>query len=442
MKTWIEHLTSDRLQQSYTRIHHKSGLTVCVLPKRAAVTYAVLGVGFGANDRLFRQTTDAERKPLLIQKDIPDDTFRVPAGCAHFLEHKMFAERGGEDAIARFARYGANADAYTTPDLTAYLYSTTEDPYAPLEILLDFVTHPYFTDENVAKERSIIAQEIRMYDDSPMQAGYYNLMEALYHTHPIRDNVGGTEETIRQITPEVLYRCHDAFYRPDNMVLSVSGNVTPEQVLAVCDRCLPDETSSPVTQRIYLPEPPSIVRQEVRAEAGAATPLLYFGVKDNCLSSDPLVRMKHASAVDILNDILFCKSSAIFSDLYGRGLINGRFGAEYEHTETYSYALISAETAHPEETADAIRTYLSDRVRLHDITEAQFARCRRVMYASSVTAYESTEDMALDCLDCTMDGAEQFASVDAMMQITMDDLNAVLDSLYQPERMAVSIVTK
>ncbi len=442
MTTRIEHLTSDRLHQSYTRIRHKSGLTVCVLPKRAAVTYAVLGVGFGANDRLFRLTEDAVQHPLLIREDLPADTIFVPAGCAHFLEHKMFAERGGEDAIARFARYGANADAYTTPDLTAYLYSTTEDPYAPLEILLDFVMHPYFTEENVAKERSIIAQEIRMYDDSPMQTGYYNLMASLYHTHPIRDNVGGTEETIRDITPDVLYRCHGAFYRPENMVLSVSGNVTPEQVLEICDRCLSDTAETSKTQRIYLPEPPTIVRQEIRVQAGAATPLLYFGVKDNQLSSDPIIRLKHASAVDILNDILFCKSSAIFSDLYGRGLINGRFGAEYEHTETYSYSLISAETEYPEETADAIRTYLGDRVRLHDITEAQFARCRRVMYSSSVTAYESTEDMALDCLDCTMDGVEQFASVDVMMQMTKDDLVDVLDALYRPECMAVSVVTK
>lgn len=442
MMTRIEHLTSARLHQSYTRIRHRSGLTVCVLPKRAAVTYAVLGVGFGANDRMFRNTSEAAVVPLLRPSALPEDTNFIPAGTAHFLEHKMFAERDGEDAIARFARCGANADAYTTPDLTAYLYSTTEDPYAPLEILLDFVTHPYFTEENVAKERSIIAQEIRMYDDTPMQAGYYNLMAALYHTHPIRDNVGGTEETIAEITPELLYRCHAAFYRPENMVLTVSGNVTAEAVIAVCDRCLPDAAALFPTQRIYLPEPEQIVRPQITAEAGAATPLLYFGVKDSNLSADPAERLRYASAVDILNDILFCKSSPIFADLYGRGWINGRFGAEYEHTETYSYALISAETKHIEETADAIRTYLSDRRALHDITQAQFARCRRVMYASSVTAYESTEDMALDCLDCTMDGNELFASVDVMMQITMDNLTFALDTLYKPECMAVSVVTK
>ena len=442
MTTRIEHLTSTRLRQSYTRIHHRSGLTVCILPKQAAVTYAVLGVGFGANDRLCRYADTADVLPHLTTDRIPDDVFRIPSGGAHFLEHKMFAERGGEDAIARFARYGANADAYTTPDLTAYLYSTTEDPYAPLEILLDFVMHPYFTEENVAKERSIIAQEIRMYDDSPMQAGYYNLMASLYHTHPICDNVGGTEETIRAITPEVLYRCHEAFYTPDNMVLSIAGNVTPEEVLAVCDRCLPDIRQANRTQRIWLPEPKTIVQNEITAQAGAATPLLYFGVKDTQLSSNPMVRLKHASAVDILNDILFCKSSAIFSELYGKGWINGRFGAEYEHTETYSYTLISAETSCPDQTADAIRNYLADRVRLHDITDAQFARCRRVMYASSVTSYESTEDMALDCLDCTMDGVELFSSVDAMMQITKDDLIDVLDTLYRPECMAISVVTK
>ena len=440
--TQIDVLTSSRLHQSYTRIRHRSGLTVCVLPKRAAVTYAVLGVNFGANDRIFADGADGGSRAILYTDAIPRGAYSVPAGTAHFLEHKMFAQRGGEDAIAHFARFGANADAYTTPDLTAYLFSTTEDPVPPLEILLDFVLHPYFTEENVASERSIIAQEIRMYDDTPMQTGYYNLMEALYHNHPIRDNVGGTEDSIRGITPDVLYRCHSAFYNPSDMVLTVAGNVTAEQVIDVCDRCLPSSAAAPAARRIYLPEPKTIVRDSVTASGGAATPLLYFGVKDVHLSPDPIARMKYASAVDILNDILFCKSSPIFSDLYGRGLINGRFGAEYEHTETYSYSLISAETEHPEETAEAIRTYLAERRRLHDITDEQFARCRRVMYASSVTAYESTEDMALDCLDSTMEGIEMFSSVDAMMRITKDDLIDALDSLYQPERMAVSVVTK
>jgi len=424
----IEHLTSPRLRESYTRIRHKSGMTVCVLPKRAAATYAVLGVGVGSVDNRFLPGGQ-------------DTVMTAPDGCAHFLEHRMFGSRDGEDAIARFARIGANADAYTSPDLTAYLFSTTEDPYGALEILLDFVMHPYFDEESIARERGIIAQEIRMYDDTPSQTAYYNLMEALYHTHPIRINVGGTEASIKKITPDTLYRFYGAFYHPANMTLSVAGNITPQAVLEICDRCLGTPAGTFDTKRILLPEPPEIVRPYINADAQAATPLLYIGVKDNMLSADPAVRMKRSAAVDILNDILFCKSSDIFADLYARGLINGKFGAEYEHAETYSYALISAETTETEAVADAVREYLDDRIRLHDITDAQFERCRRVMYASSVTAFESTEDMALDCLDCTMEGGELFASVDAMMQITREDLFDALDSLYRPDRFAVSIVT-
>ncbi len=424
----IETLTSARLRQSYSRIRHRSGLTVCVLPKRSAVTCGVIGVNFGANDRTFR---------------LPGgEVMTLPAGTAHFLEHKMFAARDGEeDAIARFARIGANADAYTTPDLTAYQFSTTDAAYPALEILLDFLFHPYFTEENVEKERAIIAQEIRMYDDTPVQAGYYGLMEAMYHTHPIRDNVGGTEASIRQITPELLYTCHKAFYRPDNMTLCVAGRVEADGVLSVLDRCLPERGEHPAPERIFVPEPVYPAVQSVQYQADAAIPLLYLGFKDPILPADSAARMRRAAAADILNDILFCRSSPIYADLYTRGLINGRFGAEYEYADTYGYALISAESAQYDAVDAQIRQYLADRRALHDITDAQFSRCRRVMYASAVTAFESAEDMAAECLDCEMEGTDMFTPVDVMMQITKEDLFYVLDTLYLPKQLCRCVVT-
>jgi len=109
----------------------------------------------------------------------------VPDGIAHYLEHKLFEGKQG-DAFKLFAKTGASANAYTSFDKTAYLFSCTDNFEASLNILLDFVQSPYFTKENVEKERGIIAQEIKMYEDSPEWKSYINLLGALYQSHPVK----------------------------------------------------------------------------------------------------------------------------------------------------------------------------------------------------------------------------------------------------------------
>ncbi len=425
MHTTTETLYHSGIDESYTRIRHSSGMTICIHPKHTAVTYAALGVRCGAVDHHF----------LCNGKEI-----RVPDGTAHFLEHKLFAEGAGEgDAIARFAALGANADAYTTPDITAYLFSTAENELQSTAQLLNFVFRPYFTDENVAQEREIITQEIRMYDDQPAQRGYYNTLESLYHVHPIRINVGGTEASIAQITPDMLYDFYHAFYHPANMVLAIAGNVTPEEVLAVCDAHIP--ACAPFTTvRIRAEEPEPVVCPKREDKALLARPYLYYGIKDPMRFSDAGTREKHACAVDMVNDILFCKSSAFYHTLYARGLINGHFGYEYEQAEDYAYVMLTAETDDPETLADEIRTYLRARRQLHDITDAQFEICRRVMYAGAVTAFESAEDIVSESLNAAIDDGELFHSIDIMMSVTKEDLFAVLDTLYVPEHGSVNIL--
>ncbi len=430
MTTVCEQLKHKGIDESYTRIRHKSGMTVCVLEKNVAVTYAALGVRCGSVDNRYRIGKDGEE-------------ITVPDGTAHFLEHKLFAA-GDEDAdaMARFAALGANADAYTTPDITAFLFSTAEHETESLSVLLDFVFHPYFTDENVAAERAIITQEIRMYDDQPTQRGYYNALESLYHKHPIRVNVGGTEESIAHITPDVLYRFYNAFYHPENMVLSIAGNVTPEEVLRICDAPIPciTEENPFETVRLLDLESDCVLNRYRDDTAQLSRPVLYLGIKDNRRFSDHRAREKHACAVDMVNDILFCRSSRIYNELYESGLINGRFGFEYEQAETYAYVMITAESDEPELVARMIREYLAERIRLHDITDEAYEICRRVMYAGVVTAFESAEDIVSECLDAALDNGELFQSIDIMMSVTKADLFSALDTLYQPEHVSVNIL--
>ncbi|MBR7098354.1 MAG: insulinase family protein, partial [Clostridia bacterium] len=218
--------SSALLREHYYRMEHRSGLPIYVFPKALTTSYALFAVNYGSMDNAFSLS---DGQPPV----------HVPDGIAHFLEHKLFENADGSDSFAHFAAIGADANAYTSYDRTAYLFSTTESFDDALEELLRFVTHPHFTDASIKKEQGIIAEEIRMYEDSPWERSFRILLESMYESCPVRINVCGSEESISKITPTLLYDCYRTFYNPTNMILAVCGDVTPEQIMAVADRALP-----------------------------------------------------------------------------------------------------------------------------------------------------------------------------------------------------------
>ena len=216
---------SKALRERYYHIEHKSGLNIYVIPKKMSTSYALFATRYGGRDNCFRLEGEAEYT-------------RVPDGIAHFLEHKLFESEDGTDTFERFARLGANANAYTTTDMTAYEFSCTENFDECLSVLLDFVTHPHFTDENVQKEQGIIAQEIRGGEDNPFRRVYYDMLNLLYQKDNVRIEVAGTVASIARITPEYLYRCYNTFYQLSNMALVVCGDVEYEKVISIADEQL------------------------------------------------------------------------------------------------------------------------------------------------------------------------------------------------------------
>ena len=157
-------ITNQRIKEQYIKVEHSTGLTILLYPMKGySSAYALFGTKYGSTDRSFKTNLD-------------DDFVTVPDGIAHYLEHKLFESEDGVDAFSLYAKTGANANAYTSFDKTAYLFSCTDNFKESLEILLNFVQSPYFTKETVEKEQGIIGQEIRMYDDD---AGWRVLFNAL-----------------------------------------------------------------------------------------------------------------------------------------------------------------------------------------------------------------------------------------------------------------------
>ena len=197
----------------------ENGLTIMIIPKTGIrKKYVMYATHYGSVDNKF-----------IIPGE--ENVTKVPDGIAHYLEHKMFEQENGKNSLDKLTELGVNANAYTTTNYTTYLFEATDNFYEALDELMDYVQNPYFTDENVEKERGIIAQEINMYDDEPDWVVYMNAIRCMYKVNPITIDIAGTVESIQKIDKEVLYKCYNTFYNPSNMVMCFCGDFEPESLI-------------------------------------------------------------------------------------------------------------------------------------------------------------------------------------------------------------------
>ena len=409
--------------EKYYYTKHKNGLEIYVIPKDFATSFAMFSTKYGSIDNCFMLEGEAE-------------FHEVPDGIAHYLEHKMFENEDGVDTFSRFAKYGANANAFTSGTMTSYLFSCTEHLKENLEILLDYVSKPYFTPENVEKERGIIGQEIRMYEDNPGSAIYYNLLEAMYEKNQTRINVAGTVESIAEITPELLYDCYYTFYNFSNMTLCVSGRADMEMVLDAVDRILPEREQKTIV-RNYYSEKPEVFKKRTSAEFEVAKPMFLIGVKDIDISSDSRVRMKKKTEMGILTDMLFGPTSPFAIDVYESGLVNG-FDAGYDHGRDSSKILLEGETDDPEAVYGKFVSYV-EKNRREGLSREDFDRIKRASYASYIKMFDSTK-LAQSFTYMIHDDCDPFDYGEALKAVTFEEAEELFEKLFHEDYYAMSVV--
>lgn len=416
---------SELLGEEYTLIHHKSGLDIYVFPKHLTTAYAVFATEYGSADNRFRLAGD-------------DEWIDVPDGVAHFLEHKMFANEDGIDSFEKFGALGSNANAYTSHDQTAYLFSCSEKFEESLEELLTYVTHPYFTPESVEKEQGIIAQEIRMGDDNPSSRRYYQLLRALYGNRQIYTQICGTVDSIAQITDQTLYHCYRVFYNLSNMVLVICGDVDIDTVLSVADRILPVQEEVEILR--YRPEEPrNIIHSKLSCRMEIAQPIFAIGIKDDPFGLAPADRVRRGNALDILCEMLFNQSGELFNSLYREGLITGSLGFGYDEGRTYAFVGLSGESSDPEAVLARVKETVEN-AKKNGLSRTDFTRCKRVLYAELVREFDSTSDIADLILDAVQSGIEPFDFVSILDSVTFEDVEAVLHEVFRPEAYALSVI--
>ena len=409
------------IDEKYYYTKHNSGLTVYVIPKNHGTGYAVFGTNFGSIDNRF---------------SVDGREISLPDGIAHFLEHKLFENEDGIDTFKKYAEYGASANAYTSSDKTVYLFSATENMSESLEILLDFVTHPYFTKETVDKEQGIIGQEIRMYDDNPNWRLYFNMLTALYHSHPARIDTAGTVETIAQITPETLYDAYNTFYNLNNMALCVCGNIDPEEVLSVCDKVLKDAPEvSP--ERIFPKEPENVFQKEITQKLSVSMPLFSVGVKDIHQPSTGKELAKKQAEYEMILELLFGKASPFYTRLYEAGLINSAFSAGYEAHTNFGFCEVAGYSNDPDKVYSEMLAEI-EKYKKSGFDPEDFERIKRVFYASNIRAFNSTDDIANDFIAYIFRGFDMLDYPEVISSVTLDDVTKRFNEDFTEERIVLS----
>lgn len=416
----IKEVVSEKLNEKYFEIEHTSGLKIFVWPKEGYnSTYAIFGTPFGS---IYNHFTVDEKE------------VRVPDGIAHYLEHKLFESEEG-DAFTLYASTGANANAYTSFDKTCYLFSTTSNFERCLEILLGFVTSPYFTAETVQKEQGIIGQEIKMYDDSPDWRVMFNMLSAMYKNHPVRYDIAGTVESIAQIDADKLYTCYNTYYNLSKMALTIVGKVDVDTVTEICDRMLRE--SPKVQVETHFPEEPyEVTEHYVEQILPVALPLFNLGFKDK---AQRRITEKEIAYTDIILFLLASSTSTMYRELMDKGLINASFSYEQFEGPGFNSIFFSGDSRDPKKVEVIIKEYI-DKLKAEGINEEDFENARRATYGDAVSSLNSIDTTANLVEDFCFSGRNLFEYFNAVANATLEDVNERLKDMLDTSNTTLSVV--
>ena len=351
----------------------------------------------------------------------------------------MFEQESGVNSLDTLTALGVEANAYTTNDHTAYLFECTENFYPALDELMDYVQHPYFTDENVEKEKGIIGQEIMMYDDYPEWKVYLNALEAMYHEHPVKLDITGTIETISHIDKEILYKCYNTFYNPSNMAMVVCGDFEPEKLLEEIKSRLVKKEANGEIKRIYPEEAETIVQEKIEQNMDVSQPLFTIGIKDKVADNKEKVR-KHI-AIEILLNMIIGKSSKLYKELYDEGLLFSVPSIDYEFSRGYAHILVTGQSPEPEKVYEKFKDTVS-KMKESSIDIPEFNRIKKRIYGEYVKEYNDTADIARMFLADFFKEINSFDYLEEIPTINEQYLEQILKNVFDDKKMIISVIKK
>lgn len=425
----MEKIVNEILKEELYYEKLDNGLDVYYMPKKGFTKkYAILGTNYGSNELEFIPIGEKEK-------------FRVNEGIAHFLEHKMFEQPDGGNAFDEFSKLGASANAFTNFTMTAYLFSATENFYESLDHLIKYVQTPYFTDENVEKEKGIIEQEIKMYDDDPNWNVYFNCLKAMYVNYPVNIDIAGTVESIYKITKDELYKCYNTFYNPGNMALFVIGDLDKDKIMDVVESANNYDLAKldHKIERFYPEEPKDVAKKEIVEKFPISMPMFYMGYKDNNVGIRGRELLKKEVAMDILLDMIFGKGGELFEDLYNRGLINDNFGGGFSSQVDYGFTLVVGESKDPRMVQSEIYKYI-EKLKKDGLSKEDFDRIKKKNTGQILKSFDSITNIANSFIANNFKGINILDYVEVINEVSFEDVVKRLNEHLVEEYSVISIV--
>ena len=404
-----------------------SGLKVFVCPRKDYTKkMGMFGTVFGSIDN---ELVDIETK----------ERSKVPDGIAHFLEHKLF-EQEDANALDVFSKMGVDSNAYTSFDQTVYYFETADKYEECLEKLIEFVSTPYFTDENVEKEKGIIAQEIKMYEDEPNAVVYYNLLKCMYEKHPINIDIAGTVETISKIDKETLYKCYYSYYNLKNMFLIIIGDVDAEKIIEEVKALISKYYSNrktDIVQRNKIVEPEEICKKEIEAKLPISMPIECVGFK-----LKPQVGKESVKATiisDIINDICFSTSSEFYQKLYKEGILVSEPDFSFESGREFSHVVISSFVLSTEKYEKELFDYIA-KLKENGVDKEKFEIMLKKKKGEIIYNSERLNWIYRSVIESVIQDIDVYSEIDAINEVTKEDVDLFIKEKLDMKKLSISKV--
>lgn len=411
-------LEFSRIQEKIYEYSHSSGLKAFVIPKEGYnKVYSTFATYYGSINNCFIAPGDESES-------------KVPDGIAHFLEHKLFEQKDG-NVMDKFSKIGAQSNAYTSSTQTVYLFSCTDQFDDNFKLLLDFVQHPYLTDENVEEEKGIIEQEIRMYEDNADWRVFFNLLNALYVDHPVKIDIAGTVESISKITKEELYKCYNTYYHPSNMVIVVVGDVEPQAIFDMVEEGIEATNDPGEIKNIFPKEPPHHNKKQAEQKLAVAMPQFLMGIKDNSsvLGFDLI---KRQVALEILLSMLIGRSSVLYNELYSDGLINQGFSSDVNLEESFGYTIWGGQSKEPKKVAEKINKQIQY-MHKNGVDIKSFERIKKAHEGRFIRSLNSPENISHEFIPLFFKGSYFFDYAKVYEELTVEDAQAIFTDHFSTE---------
>ena len=395
----------------------ENGLKVFILPKTTTKKkLCMFGTFYGSIDNYIKE--DNER-------------VNITEGVAHFLEHKLF-EQENENIMEKFSQVGVDPNAYTTFDHTVYYFETVNDMKKPLEYLIRMISSPYFTDENVEKEKGIISQEIAMYNDNPDYQSSMISMKNIYLNNPVRNDIAGTDESIAKIDKELLYKVYEQYYRLNNMFLLVIGDVKVEETLKEIENNINKyytKEEKETVEYTYVEEPIGKVKNKyIEKELQVSIPKICISYK-----LKPLVEkenIKRELAINIIEEIYFGRLSKFYERYYKLNYINEPLSVSHEDGRSYSYVSISCNCKNTEKMQKIILEYIED-IKNSKVDSKLLKVIKNKLIGTMIYESEDNEELAYEIIKSEINNSNIFEEGNILETIDESYIESIIKEIFK-----------